>query len=75
MKEKTLEQHLEENPKAKQHETVIRQTLKALEELRAAGFVDNEYDLEPPYGGSGQLQGGNSRRIDLSRKMTYTNLR
>jgi hypothetical protein len=72
MKKKTLEQYLEDNPKAKQHEALIRETLKALKELRAAGFADNEYDLEPPYGGGRQPQKvDNTRRIELPIKMTY----
>ena len=64
MKKKTLEQYLESNPGAKQHERMIRETLIALEELRALGFVDKRYELEPPYGGTRHPYVDNTRRID-----------
>jgi hypothetical protein len=68
---KTLEELLEENPKAKQHEGVIRDTLRALEKLREAGFVDNGYDLEPPYGGTRDVQDVSTRKAIFTTKMTY----
>lgn len=68
---KTLEQYLEDNAHLRQHEAVIRETIKALKDLRAAGFADNEYDLEPPYGGRRQPVADTTRKINLSRNRLY----
>jgi hypothetical protein len=66
---KTLKKLLDENPKAKKHQRVIKSTLKALKELRDAGFVVKTYDLASPHGGSREPQDLNSRKSLTSVKM------
>lgn len=52
MKNLTLEGLLTENPAVAEQRDTIRDTLRALKELREAGFGGDGYTLAPPYGGT-----------------------
>jgi hypothetical protein len=65
-----LKAHLRANPKAKKHEKVIKETIKALNTLKDTGFGNTGYRLGSAYGGTKAPQ-GTTRREMPSNKMTY----
>lgn len=71
MAKNTLEKHLRANPKAKKHEGMIRDTLKALKELKDSGVTKSGYDLGSPYGGNRDPRDDASRKVLAGDKMTY----
>lgn len=71
MAKNALQKHLRANPKAKKHEGVIRDTIKALKSLKDSGFTQSEYTLGSPYGGSRNPQDSPTRKVAPGSKMTY----
>jgi hypothetical protein len=67
MAKSMLAKHLRQNPKARRHAHVIKDTLKALEALKNAGMASPGYGLQSPYGGSKAPDASSSARKGLSR--------
>jgi hypothetical protein len=69
MAKSPLKKTLRVTPQAKRHGAVIKETLKALEALSAAGVVGSGYKLTQPY--SKKPIGGATNRKLPKVKMTY----
>jgi hypothetical protein len=73
MTKSLLEKTLRKSPQARRHKGVIRDTLKALKELNAAGVVaGGGYDLQSPYGLGKKPTSGEPVRKMATGKMTYS---
>jgi hypothetical protein len=69
MAKSLLEKTLRANPRAKRHKIVIKDTLKALKALNAAGVAGGSYRLTPPYSKK-PIGSGATRKLPKV-KMTY----
>jgi hypothetical protein len=69
-KKVTINRHLRSNPLPAKQGRVLKDTLKALNELEKAGYPAEGYDLGPAYGGNKVPEQGSRRLIDKM-KMTY----
>jgi len=73
MAKSLLEKTLRKSSQARRHKGVIRDTLKALKALNAAGIgAASGYRLQSPYGGGKKPVGGPSTRKIAKTKMTYS---
>jgi len=67
-----MDEHLRANPVARQHARVIKDTLKALDDLQKAGLTPAGYELGPAYGGSRAPADQRPRKaVAQMKKMTY----
>lgn len=69
MAKSLLKKTLRSNPRTARHEVVIKNTLRALDALTAAGVVGRGYKLTQPYSKK-PIGGATSRKLPKS-KMTY----
>ena len=71
MSTKELDKLLENNPRAKKHERVIRETIEAIKKLEKSGISRSEYDLASPYGGKRTTNDQKARRLAPKLKMSF----
>jgi hypothetical protein len=67
-----LDALLDANPEAAKHADSIRETLKALHELRAAGIGGDGYTLAPPYSGGANIRNAPKPSSFVTRKALQT---